>query len=31
MNTTSFSDSTVFVKKVKVAGIFMLLNSLLLL
>ena len=31
LNTTSFSDSTVFVKKVKVAGIFMLLNSLLLL
>ena len=31
LNTTSFSDSTVFVKKVKVAGIFMLLNPLLLL
>ena len=31
LNTTSFSDSTVFVKKVKVVGIFMLLNSLLLL
>ena len=31
LNTTSFSDSTVFVKKMKVAGIFMLLNSLLLL
>ena len=29
--TASFSDSTVFVKKVKVAGIFMLLNPLLLL
>ena len=26
LNTTSFSDSTVFVKKVKVAGIFMLLS-----